>query len=431
MEDRQRTPVAERQRGVHWFSGRVHEVVDEVGESGLALLTLSAVEAGETVLDLLRAAERLHGLALKVLAHADAVDIAELSGATSTQAWLAHAANMPHSRARVLVEQAGRLNATYHATAEALVAGEVDAEQASVVVRSCDALTTEVGPELVAKAEAHLLSEATTFNATRLATLGKHVLHVIDPDAADRELSRRLEAEERAAQRATFFSMRDDGDGTCTGWFRIPTLHGAMLSKTLHALASPQRPDAIAREVEQTMPDGTVRVVQKVSSEILGEAFTEYVERFPTKKLRHGGVDATVVVTLDLEALLRGIGAAGLDTGGQITAAQARRLACQAGLIPAVLGGKSEVLDLGRRRYFNRPQRIALGLRDGGCTVDNCDRPAGWCHGHHDIPYALGGKTTLDNGRLLCSRHHTLVHHPDYRVSHIGSGRISLTRHRT
>jgi len=434
----ERTPIAERQRGVHWFSGRVHEVVDEVVESGMAMLTLSAAEAGETVVDLLRAATRLQGLALTVLAHADAVDVADGTGATSTQAWLAHAANVPHTRARQLVLLADSLESSYPGTADALVGGDLDVDQAAVVVRSCDALAdlpkevrAAVGEEVVAKAEAHLVSEARTFNAKRLAGLGKHVLAVVDPDAADRVLAMQLEDEEAQAARRTFFTIRDDGTGTFSGRFRVPRLHGSMLTKVLHAIASPQRHEAIARTVEQTMPDGTVRNVQRVSSEILGEAFTEYVERFPAKSLNHGGVDATVVVTVELEALQRGIGLAGLDTGGHLTIPQVRRLACQAGIIPAVMGGKSHVLDLGKRRYFTKPQRIALGIRDSTCTVEHCDRPAGWCHAHHDLPHALGGPTTLGNGRLLCPRHHTLVHHPDYRVTHIGNGRIALTRHRT
>ena len=430
MSKRTRTPVEERRRGAHWFAGRVHDVLDGVGEAP-GLLSLDAAETGETVLDLVRAAERLTGLALAALARADDLDVAATSGATSTQAWLAHAANLPPKTAHRLLKQAHRLDSPYAATADALVAGDVDSEQAAVIVKACDALPADSGPEILAKAEAHLLSEARQFDAQRLAVLGKRVLAVVDPDAADRKLGRQLEDEERQARRRTHFTIRDNGDGTCTGDFRIPALHGAMLSKALHALASPKRPDAIARQVEQTMPDGTTRLVQRVSSAILGEAFTHYIERFPTTKLQHGGVDATVVVTLDLETLLRGLGVAGLDTGGHISAAEARRLACEAGIIPAVLGGRSRVLDLGRRRYFNKAQRLALGLRDRTCTVDNCDRPAAWCHAHHDFPWSRGGPTTLDNGRLLCPRHHTLVHHPDYKVTKLGDGRIGLTRQRT
>ena len=39
-----------------------------------------------------------------------------------------------------------------------------------------------------------------------------------------------------------------------------------------------------------------------------------------------------------------------LDTGDPITAGQARKLACEAGIIPVVLGGDSEILDVGRKK---------------------------------------------------------------------------------
>src|SRR5690606_14843978 len=145
----------------------------------------------------------------------------------------------------------------------------------------------------------------------------------------------------------------------------------------------------------------------KVTAELLGEAFGEYIERFPADQVpTAGGVNATVVVTMPLGSLTDGLTVAGLDAGGRLSAAEARRLACQAGISPAVLGSKSEVLDLGRsRRFHSKAQRIALGLRDRGCTAEGCDRPAGWCHAHHDIPFSQGGPTDVKTGRLLCSRH--------------------------
>ncbi|MGG7380223.1 HNH endonuclease signature motif containing protein, partial [Escherichia coli] len=68
-----------------------------------------------------------------------------------------------------------------------------------------------------------------------------------------------------------------------------------------------------------------------------------------------------------------------------------------------------------------KAQRIALALRDGGCTAEGCDRPAGWCHAHHDIPFSQGGPTNLEHGRLLCARHHTLIHHRDYQATLVGN----------
>ncbi len=82
----------------------------------------------------------------------------------------------------------------------------------------------------------------------------------------------------------------------------------------------------------------------------LGLAFMDYIETRPAESTPSaGGVAATVVVTMELETLLGGLKAASLDTGGRISAGQARRLACQAGIIPVVLGG-----GVGRPR--RRPQ---------------------------------------------------------------------------
>ncbi len=135
------------------------------------------------------------------------------------------------------------------------------------------------------------------------------------------------------------------------------------------------------------------------------------------------------MVTLTHDALVGGLGSARLDTGQTISAAQARRLACDAGLIPAVLGRDGTVLDLGRRtRLFTAKQRLALGLTHRGCTATGCDYPPGLCHAHHDQPWSRGGPTDLANGRLLCPKHHRLAHDPAYDITHHPGGRVAFTR---
>ena len=185
-----------------------------------------------------------------------------------------------------------------------------------------------------------------------------------------------LEAEEHAARAAASFTMVEDGHGRCHGRFTIPALHGQMLRKHLLAHA----PTTEAGREQQT-------------KHRLGEAFCEYVETRPAGSVgKAGGVCATVVVTMTLESLLGGLAAASLDTGGRLSPGEARRLACRAGIIPAVLDGASQVLDLGRKRRFHtEPQRIALAHRDRGCTADGCDAPPGLCHAHHDQPWSRGG----------------------------------------
>ena len=88
-----------------------------------------------------------------------------------------------------------------------------------------------------------------------------------------------------------------------------------------------------------------------------------------------------------------------------------RRLACDATIIPMVLGSDSQPLDVGRAtRAIPTAVRRALDLRDGGCTWPGCDASPGWCDAHHVTHWADGGATSLDQLRLLCRRHHTRIH---------------------
>ncbi len=132
---------------------------------------------------------------------------------------------------------------------------------------------------------------------------------------------------------------------------------------------------------------------------------------------------------MDLDSLMGGLRAASLDTGERISAGEARRLSCRAGIIPVVLGAGSVVLDVGRRRRLHSEvQRIALSLRDGGCSAAGCDMPPALCHAHHDVPWSRGGATSLDNGRLLCPRHHRVVHDPAFQHSLDKHGKVRFAR---
>jgi hypothetical protein len=132
------------------------------------------------------------------------------------------------------------------------------------------------------------------------------------------------------------------------------------------------------------------------------------------------GATARVVVTIDhgsLSAALTGLGIATTDTGQELSAATLRRLACDAGVLPVVLGGASEVLDVGREDRFVTPAIWrALVARDHHCTFPRCTRPPVMCHAHHVVHWIDGGKTALDNLVLLCGAHHRTIHHTPWRV---------------
>ena len=133
-----------------------------------------------------------------------------------------------------------------------------------------------------------------------------------------------------------------------------------------------------------------------------------------------GGTAVTLLVTMTDEALRTGLGMAQLpDCGSEIPASIARMLAADAEIIPVVLGGKSQSLDLGHgRRFFSMPQRRAMVIRDGGCVGPSCDAPPSWCDGAHIRPAGYGA-TSLDNGVLLCWRCHLLLDQQGWQIRRI------------
>ncbi|NNM47536.1 DUF222 domain-containing protein [Knoellia koreensis] len=148
-----------------------------------------------------------------------------------------------------------------------------------------------------------------------------------------------------------------------------------------------------------------------------GKALAELVEHLPTDHL-HGKVAATVVVTIDRDDLFRDLGVAHQDTGEDLTAGEARRLACNAGVLPVVLAGASLPLDLGRQaRFFTEHQRVAVATRYDTCAAHGCDRPAAWSELHHEDPWATGGRSDLDRCVPLCGFHHRRVHDPTYEAT--------------
>ena len=305
-------------------------------------------------------------------------------------------------------------------TRDALAEGRVHVEQAEAVLRALDDLPDDLDPDLVQDAEAHLLAEAEHFDARALKRFGRRLLEVVDPDAADAHEAQLLEREERDAAAATRLTMWEDGHGKVHGRFTLDTLTGAALKKALLAFAAPKHQAATHGPLGERKP----------GPERLGRAFTELIHRYPTKNLpKAGGVNATVVVTMTLDSLLGGLKAANLDTGESISAGQARRLACEAGIIPAVLGGKSQVLDLGRKTRASTPGRSGSPRPSNRAAA-----PPRAATGHPDcatcttpIPWSRGGGTDND-GLLLCPRHHAHAHDSRYTMTRRPTGKIAFHR---
>ncbi|WP_397219436.1 HNH endonuclease signature motif containing protein [Nocardioides terrisoli] len=158
---------------------------------------------------------------------------------------------------------------------------------------------------------------------------------------------------------------------------------------------------------------------------------TELLEHLPTDgHANHGRVGATIMIHLDLAHLRDGLAGATTDTETILSAGTARRLACNAGLIPAVLGTASVPLDLGRQtRLHTKAQRAALSLTYPTCAAHGCQRPFAWTEIHHIDPWTTGGPTDLHNAIPLGWHHHRI--HDNHYTHHLHpNGEITLRRRR-
>ncbi|CAI9404400.1 HNH endonuclease signature motif containing protein [Nocardioides sp. T2.26MG-1] len=396
---------------------QLEATLDDIADA--ALWSMDTAETADTLVRLTRVASRVAELEARVASHAGTVGVAEQDGATSVANWWGHTTRMTRGESHRKTRLAAGLE--HHQPVQAaLAAGDVLPDQALAIIKAVEDLPDHVHPDLARQAEEHLVGQAAHFDAKALADLGKGLLHVIDPEAADAHHAKLLEAEERAASLATRLTLREDQDGTLRGTFTLPTRVGQMFRKQLLAIAAPKHRATVDGHLGERKP----------TPERMGQALVEWIERYPANRLPHaGGVNATVVVTIPIDTLTGGLKPGTLDTGAVISPGEARRLACEAGIIPLVLSGTSEILDLGRtRRFHTKAQRIAIAHRDRGCTAHGCDAPPGHCHVHHDPSWASGGPTDITHARLYCPHHHTRAHDPTYITTILPNGKVAFTR---
>jgi len=208
-------------------------------------------------------------------------------------------------------------------------------------------------------------------------------------------------------------SIRKDKDGM------------VRLNATMHPEAGAKVRNAVTEIAQDLLREDQVDDIttERSHNQRMADALEMLAERATSGGAAEGPSrrEPTVVVTVGLEDLKAGLDGAVLGAG-PLPAETIRKLACEAGILPAVLDGNGAVLDLGRRtRLASGPQRLALQTRYGAeCAVPGCDRPFEWCHIHHIEHWEHGGATDLDNLIPVCSRHHTQIHDGRLHIERTG-----------
>lgn len=304
--------------------------------------------------------------------------------------------------------------------------------QAAVVIAELEKAPDQVPADNLRVAEKQLVNLARTFTPGELRRAGVRIRTILDPDGPEPD-------EKRAYQRESL-TLRADGNGVRFGGF-LANDNAELFRTLIHAGAKPRKtldgePDPRARDKRQA--DALTALLTTAAGVLHTTAgdhdAAEAVGRDPIGEIASGGYipghgpKAHLTVTIDFDALTSTTAGAVGDTvfGDGLSAAAVRRLACDAQVIPVVLGSRSQPLDVGTtKRLVTGAMRLALNARDRGCVV--CGAPPIHCEAHHLVHWIDGGETRVSNLVLLCKRHHLDLHAGHWHIE-ITNDVVHVTR---
>jgi hypothetical protein len=367
--------------------------------SDIALV--EAVTGAETQL------RQAYSTMLRLVSELDSRGVAPKLGYSNTAALLVHTLRISRTDARHRLAQASELyaqttptgsviDAALPQTATALAQGTVSTDHVDVIRKTLKDLP-HLTPAQRAQAEQVMLEQASDDDPRALARFGARVRDIVDPDGPpppDDDPAR----PERELRR----HIRRDGTMDFKGHLDAETA---------------QLFEALLKPFDKSDP-GVAE--HRGYAERAGDAFAEVLKLaancpdLPT----HNGLRTEVAFTVSLDTLRNALDDVILPGESYLAARDARRLACDAHILPAVMDGPSKPLDIAAPTYVVPAHiRRALVLRDQGCTFPSCDRPASVCDAHHIVEWLRGGPTQIDNLVLLCSHHHRLIHRSGWTVA--------------
>ncbi|MBT6063955.1 MAG: DUF222 domain-containing protein [Actinobacteria bacterium] len=376
------------------FDGEVEKLVGEMAHEELGDLSTDGVDSRLVRCQHLKSA--VSAYEARLIRHGETL-VEHMGMRPASAAHLSAKLGVSAREARATVKVAEALKAV-PAAEDALAAGEITTGHVDILARCLP-----VEHRRAAAVEPGLIEAARGQSVDRFRRTVDDFVRAQSGDLDGAERARRQHERRRA-------SVFTDDDGMVRIDAVLPPETGAVVSSQLGRIQDEMHRGSaqVFSTAGQRAADALVEMARRAAGGVSGRSSS-------------GSARTEMVVTVDL-AWLTGQVDAAADEGvlprceipgmGELAPATARRLACEAAIIPMVMGGASQPLDVGRRRYRITPaQRLALVVRDGGCVWPGCDRPPGWCEAHHlDEWLRDDGPTDLANLALLCSRHHHDVH---------------------
>ena len=284
-------------------------------------------------------------------------------------------------------------------TRRAFENGEITPDHAKTIVKTSERVEIDE-QELVDKARKQPVD-------TFARTARQHERQRTEDDGASR-----LETQKRM-RRAWIRTDRDDGMTVLYG--RFDPITGAWIKNALST-----RTDQLWRAEHRNTRPSTEQRMADALADLICRPDPGAEPSTANGKGRWGG--ATLFIKADYDTIARQLGYPTLADGTPLPLEELKRLACDAGVVPAFFDGKGQPLWVGRqRRLATRAQRRALYARDQGCV--GCGLDPDWCQAHHITYWENGGPTDIDNLTLLCSRCHHQIHDNGYQIKQTPTGK--------
>ena len=289
------------------------------------------------------------------------------------------------------------LPARLQATAAVFAAGRAGLRHVEVIARVLGSPAAgRLAPQVWAGAEAQLAAKSPEYTPSELQAWGAALVEALDQDGPEPDDRPPAQVNELHLTRNAAGS-----GGRLKGRFDDAVMFDAVAA-VIDATAAPRTRD-------------DDRSVAQRQAEALADACGYVLDHGEVPEC--GGRRPHLNVLIRLEDLEHRARAGMLDFGGTLTPEGLRLLACDAAVIPIVLDGTGQPLDVGRAtRTIPDGLRRAVAARDRGCAYPGCGRPPSWCEVHHIRPWENGGETALHNSVMLCKVHHRLLHHSGWLV---------------
>lgn len=348
--------------------------------------------------------------------------VASVTGGTTAGAWRAIEAGQAFVPQLPTPTAADRLDGSpapslspprprFPVIAQAVQTGQLSVDAAAIITSGLASITDRVPSDQLHELERRLVDKAVRLNV-------KEVRRLVADAVARADLAGHQERERRHHEQR-YLSWSEDHTGMVTLNARLDAVTAAPIRTVLEQM--------VTHQFRQRRGQDPLDKDQRTPGQLRLDALHDLARHaLGCNNTNPSGVRTTIIVRMTLEDMTTGDGLGSIDGATQpVSVREVRRLAGDAGIIPTVLGGDSEVLDHGREvRMFTRAQRLALIERDGGCA--KCHAPSEHCEAHHITWWEHGGKTDLSNGVMLCTRCHHDIHRQGWGIT-IRNGHVYFT----